>query len=154
MSDPPYDDTEAEAAWILSMRRQVEDYLRREGLVHEGIGADPAWHVPDVTSIWAIESRKSPGWVGWWAISGDHPTDHISSANTKHPRAALRAFCARWRELVRCMRHGVPHPAIRLGDPGDTEELADLFEPRVELLESWSADDGLWDYDEAEFEDH
>ena len=153
MPDRPYDDPELEEEWVLSMRRKVEDYLRNQNLDHGEIGEWPAWHVMPITSIWAIESKKSPGWVGWWAIGGDHPTDYISSAQTRHPRGALRAFCAQWNEIAQYMNRGVPHPTIKLGDPSNWDELAKIMETHIRTFEKWAADDEVWDYDESEFEE-
>lgn len=151
MSDHSDDDPANETDWVLSMRREVEDYLRDQDLDHGEIGDWPAWHIAPITTIWAIESRISPGWVGWWVICGDHQTDYVSSAQTEHPRAVLRALCTQWKELVRSMKRGEPHPTMRLDGSGELEELANLFEVRIKTFKEWAADDGVWNYDEGEF---
>ena len=80
---PELDDeaAEAEERWCYEQQRKVADYLRSQGLNHGRIGEWPAWHIDPFVSIWAIESLDWPGWIGWWAISGDLPTDYISSAD-------------------------------------------------------------------------
>jgi hypothetical protein len=63
-TDEPYDDPAVEERWCESRRVEVVDYLRREGVGHRRVGEWPAWHVAPYVSVWAVESRTRPGWVG------------------------------------------------------------------------------------------
>ena len=117
MSKPDYDDAAVEERWCAEHRDAVADYLKRQKVDHGEIGEWPAWHVAPYVSIWAIESKKSRGWVGWWAISGDLPTDYISAEKIKHPREALRAIGQRWLEVSGYMKSGKHHPTIVVGNP-------------------------------------
>ena len=152
--EPDYDDPETEERWCMERREEVADYLQGQGLNHGEIGEWPAWHVPPYVSIWAIESVKEPGWVGWWAICGDLPTDYISAAGIgMHPRAALRAFCKQWQTVADAMRDKRKPADITIGRPEDWPTLEPLLSSRIGILQRWAADDSVWDYDESEFEE-
>ena len=64
-----------EETWCAERRNDAVQYLRNQRLDHGAVGEVPAWFAVPYISIWAIESRKVPGSVGWWVISGDLPTD-------------------------------------------------------------------------------
>ena len=138
-------DRDDEERWCAARREDVAAYLRARGLVHGRIGDWPAWHVEPLVSVWAVESAASPGWVGWWAVAGDLPTDYVTVGTVRHPRQGLRDLCARWNELADCMRRGVPHPTVRFGDPSSWPTLAPLLESRAQLLRAWADDDSLWE---------
>ena len=87
-----------EDQWIADQRRDVVHYLAAEGVEHGGVGEDPAFHVHPYLALWAVQSRRSAGAIGWWALSGDVPKDYISSNDGRHPREALRAFARHWRD--------------------------------------------------------
>ena len=75
-------------------------YLAREQLEHGQVGEVPAWFVEPYVSVWAVESLRAPGWVGWWVICGDLPTDVMSANEIKHPRDAVRAFSRSWMDIA------------------------------------------------------
>src|SRR5258708_1199315 len=103
-----------EGRWGGERRKEVRGFLAGESVRHGRIGSWPAWHVEPYVSVWAVESLARPGWVGWWVICGDLPTDYVSSARIKHPRTALRAFAKRWLAVANCMRRGRAHPTVQL----------------------------------------
>jgi hypothetical protein len=140
-----YDDPEVEERWCTEQRDHVEEYLKAQNVVHGEIGEWPAWHVPPYVAVWAIESRKNPGWVGWWAISGDVPTDYISAEKVKHPREAMRIFSEVWGEVSGYMLRGEHHPTIRIGKEEDWPVLGDLLKRRSELLAQFADDDSAWE---------
>src|SRR5688572_31851449 len=78
MSGVDYDDSDVEKQWCETARSQVARYLETQSVSHGQIGEWPAWHVAPYVSIWAVESQARPGWVGWWVICGDLPTDYVS----------------------------------------------------------------------------
>jgi hypothetical protein len=137
-------DSETEEQWIASQRQQVIDYLRGEQVEHLGVGESPAFHVHPYLALWAVQSRRSPGAVGWWALSGDVPTDYISSSEARHPREALRAFARQWHDWSAHMLRGETHPDYRLTAGEESPELGDLLRRRAELLERFADDEEVW----------
>lgn len=95
-------------------------------------------------SIFAIESKKSPGRVGWWVIAGDLPTDYVSAATIKHPRDAVRALAERWSKLADEMAQGRANEDIKIGERKDWPETIPLLRSRSKLLLEWVADDTIW----------
>jgi hypothetical protein len=144
MSDDEDDDDlteEEEEAWCAERRLQVEAYLKRQGLTHGDVGEWPAWHVAPYVSVWAIESLKAPGAVGWWAICGDLPTDYCGSApDCANPRQALRRFAETWLASLA----DTPQDAAELGQTGLPTDVGDLLRSRAELLLEWVADEDGW----------
>jgi hypothetical protein len=88
---------DVERSWEAEQRQNVAAYLKVEGLTHGEIGTDPAWAVYPYVSVWAVESVRSPGWVGWWAISGDLPTDYCSADGARDPRSAVQRVAESWK---------------------------------------------------------
>jgi hypothetical protein len=148
MPKPDYDDPDVEERWCALQRKVVTDYVHAQNVKHGRIGEWPAWHVAPYASIWAIESHARPEWIGWWVISGDLPTDYISSADVEppqHPRKAIRIFARNWLELVKAWKDGREIENFRIGGPGMHDELGPLLEARATLLVQWADDDSLWE---------
>jgi hypothetical protein len=148
MDEPDYDDPEVEERWCAEKRQCVAEYLRSQGVEHGRIGEWPAWHLAPYVSIWAIESRDRPEWIGWWAICGDLPTGYISSADVEppqHPRKAIRAIAQFWLKVVDAWSHGLEYEGYRIGGPYSHQELAPLLEARAKLLIDFADDESLWD---------
>jgi hypothetical protein len=148
MKKPDYDDPAVEERWCNEQRVNVANYLSSQKVQHGRIGDWPAWHVAPYVSIWAIESLARPEWIGWWVISGDLPTDCISSADVKppqHPRKAIRAIAKRWVKQVEAWKEGRDYKGIRIPGPHSHKELAPLLEKRARLLIEWADDDSLWE---------
>ena len=143
-----YDDPEVEAQWFVDRRKEVEEYLSREGVAHGQVGEVPAWSVAPYVSIWAIESLKSPGSVGWWAISGDLPNDYVSAKGINNPRDAMRAIATLWQEASEHMLRGEKHPTFSIGAGDSDEELAPLLASRAETLLGWADDPEAWEDDD------
>lgn len=135
------DPTDAdEEAWCLERRNEVIAYLSNQPVRVGEVGEVPAWFTAPLASIWAIESLKSPGSVGWWAISGDLPTDYCSAHECHHPRLAMRRFAEQWRTALDRTR---PEQQT-IDDLGLPISLAPLLQARADLLIRFSNDDGLW----------
>lgn len=99
-------------------------------------------------SLWAIESSEVLGSIGWWALSGDVPLDHISAADIEPPqlpRKALRVFSENWEEIVRAWEEGKEPANVRLGSVGDREVLGPLLTTRAKFLLELAEDDELWE---------
>lgn len=146
MTTPDYEDHATENRWCADRRAQVADYLAEEGVAHGQIGEWPAWHIAPVVSVWAIESKRKTGWVGWWVICGDLPTDYVSAATIKHPRKAVEAFARRWQQHCETTRAGASDPELSIGRGQTTPtELIPLLASRAATLASWAQDDTLWE---------
>lgn len=140
-----FENPEVVERWCAEQRAQVKNYLNEQKTDHGEIGAWPAWHVAPIVAVWAIESKITPGCVGWWAISGDAPTDYISADKAKHPRDALRLFSEVWAEVSGFMLRGESHPTIKIGTPEDWPKLANLLKRRAYLLAQFAEDDAVWE---------
>ncbi|MCZ8137770.1 MAG: DUF4826 family protein [Armatimonadota bacterium] len=147
MSDELQDEmTEAEEEqWCDERRAEVVEYLARTAIAHRQIGEWPAWHLPPYVSLWAIESGENPGWVGWWVICGDLPTDYVSAQTIKHPREAMRALADRWAPAAERMARSEAPEDFSLGQPEDWPTLAPLLASRAALLQDFAADDAMWE---------
>lgn len=134
-----------EDSWIQAQRKDAVGYLRRQRVkASRRVGKYPAFHVHPYLALWAVESKRSPGSIGWWAITGDLPTDYISSSEGRHPRDALRAFARHWKELSKFMLRGEAHPDCRIGTPREWPELGDLLRRRARIIQRYADDDGIW----------
>jgi hypothetical protein len=133
-----------EATWRSERRRQVVDYLDGANLAYGSVGESPAWFLFPYVSIWAVESVKNPGWVGWWIICGDCPTDYVTCRGDRTPRAAMRDFASRWRAAVPYLSRGEQHPDFVVGRPGEAKNLAPLLAERAQALEAFAADEDIW----------
>jgi hypothetical protein len=131
-----------DAAWISTQRQIVERYLVDEGLEHDGVSREPRWFVSPYVAIWAIRSKKSPDRVGWWAISGDLPTDYMTTEREHCAADILRAFAARWRDAARRMALGMQPDGFVIGPPDRARELAPLLEARSKLLKEFAEGEG------------
>ena len=145
---PDYDNPEIEAKWFAECRVEVAEYLKHEGVTHGKIGEKPAWSVAPYVSIWAIESHKSPGSVGWWAISGDLPNDYVSGSSAGTPQEAMRAIASLWKEKSQYMARGERHPTFVIGTGENDEELASMLSSRAEMLLEWANDQEVWEENE------
>jgi len=145
MADPDYDDPVVEQQWCADRRAHVCRYLANEGVEHGQIGEWPAWHLAPHVSVWAIESKLKPGWVGWWVLCGDLPTDYVSAGKIKHPREALQAIADRWLRHCDAVRSGAPSE-MSIGGATDTPpELLSLLEVRATMLAIWAQEDSMWE---------
>jgi hypothetical protein len=145
METPDYDDPEVEEEWCRIGHGEVMEYLAAEGVPHGEVADWPVWYVVPFLSVWAVESRKHPGSVGWWVIYGDLPTDYVSAGEVDHPREVLRAIAWRWKEFVDAARAGKAPDDESMDTETPKPELLDLLEGRAGLLLEMAADDDAWD---------
>lgn len=134
-----------EEAWVSREREKVVDYLSSQRCEHAGVGEWPAFHVDSYVALWAVQSPTASGQIGWWAISGDLPTDYMSSSSGYHPRDALRHFSAEWMTVAEAMARGEEHPRTKIGPPELWPQMAPLLKSRAEILKDFADDDGIWE---------
>jgi hypothetical protein len=132
------------AVWCDECRARVGTYLSDQAVVHGRIGESPAWCVPFVMSVWGVESIIAPGWVGWWVLCGDGPTDYVSAQDIRSPRGAVRTISKRWATASTFLGRGENPPDSRLGSPDSRPQLAPLLQSRAELLLRWVDDNSVW----------
>lgn len=132
---------EEEEAWCGAGREQVVDYLGHQDLRHGEVSEWPAWHLAPYVGIWAVESLKTPGSVGWWVICGDLPSDYCSSDDgCDNPRRAMRKFAETWQQAITATADG----ASTLGDTGLSAKLAPVLQSRIDFLLDMVRDDEIW----------
>lgn len=123
-----------DVAWTASQRELVAAYLVSQGLDHGGVSHEPRWFLPPYVAVWAIRSKANPDRVGWWAISGDLPTDYMTCSHEHDPGDVLLAFSRLWKAAAERMAVGEIPVGIMIGDPRHARELAPLLAKRAELL--------------------
>lgn len=139
----------SETAWIAAERQKIITYLAQQQCQHGPISPRPALHLDDCFAIWAIPSPSTADRIGWWAISGDLPTDYMSSASSAevHPRAAMRYFATQWLLIADAMAAGKPREgdgAYMMGTPDEWPRLEPMLRSRAELLRDLAEDPTLW----------
>jgi hypothetical protein len=144
LSSDEFDDPEREAAWILEQREALLEYLVHERVDHNGVPERPDWVIAPYVALWSVGSKTRPGAVGWWAISGDAPTDYMSSSEIRDARMAMRVFSRRWAKASKQMAAGVEPEDFRIGKPESWPELSSLLTSRAELLGEWAEDEDMW----------
>lgn len=136
---PTIDDPE-DAAWGAQQRQVVIDYLASQGCEHNGVSLEPRWFVSPYVAVWAVRSKANPDWVGWWAISGDLPTDYMTAAHQSTAGDVLIAFATRGRAAAEHMKSGKQLDGCTVGDPSRSKELAPLLQTRADLLQEFGED--------------
>lgn len=144
MNSEDYDDPEVEAQWLVEQRGNVQRYLVGQGVQHPDVDVDAAWFIAPYVSLWTVSSLAKPPAVGWWAISGDLPTDYLSGNDATGPRSALDAFSKRWREVATYMIRGEVHPTIKVGSRQNDPQLGDLLMRRAQIIDGWVQDAIMW----------
>lgn len=129
--------------WAGQERERVKLYLESEGIQSPNVQW-PAFDVPPYFAIWAVESKRSPGKVGWWAFSGDCPTDYVSEDGSCHPRNALKRLLQQWQSYLPELDAGRQPAGARIGTSQTPEGLGKLLESRITLLTRLLNDDERW----------
>ncbi|MEM6853807.1 MAG: DUF4826 family protein [Planctomycetota bacterium] len=127
---------ESDAAWFAKQHKVVVAYLRSQGCDHAGVSLEPRWFLSPYLAIWAVRSKANPDAVGWWAISGDVPTDYMTAAcDIRNNADVLAAFGTRWSKSAESMSRG---EYFGIGKSQDARELAPLLQTRAEMLHELS----------------
>jgi hypothetical protein len=104
-----------ERKWVAAERGKVIAYLSSQGCDHAGVGDWTAFHIDPYVALWTVQSPSAPGRIGWWAISGDLPTDYMSSRSGYHPRDAMRYLSTQWLAVSDCMDRGRSYDGYTIG---------------------------------------
>ena len=140
MSSPPT----PEELWCAARAAEVAACLAAQAVEHGRVGAWPAWHVLPYASLWAVESRDRPEWIGWWVICGDLPTDLLPAHDLATPRDALRAFGKRWALHGDCLDRGEVPLAWAKRPDAELPKLAATLKRRGAALQVWADDEAAW----------
>ncbi|MEM6393305.1 MAG: DUF4826 family protein [Planctomycetota bacterium] len=126
-----------EAAWAVRQREVVESYLQEQGCEHAGVSLEPRWFLSPYLAVWAVRSKADPDFIGWWAISGDVPTDYLTATdNIQCVADVLSAFSYQWSEAAEKIRNG---EYAGFGSPQNSDELEPLLIARAGLLQKFAA---------------
>jgi Domain of unknown function (DUF4826) len=137
-------DPSGEEEWCKARAQEVAQCVHRLQLEHGRLGTWPAWHVAPYASIWAVERKDRPEWVGWWVVAGELPTDAIPAHDLPTPRDALRAFGKRWVLHGASLDRGeVPIQWAHLPDSALPKLTAQL-KSRGQALQVWADDESAW----------
>jgi hypothetical protein len=123
-----------DAAWVAAQRDVIVAYLAHQHVEHCGVSHEPRWFLSPYVAIWAIRSRANPERVGWWAISGDLPTDYMTCGQEHDSGDVLIAFSKQWKAAAELMAGGKQLEEYVIGDPAQAEKLAPRLAARAELL--------------------
>lgn len=143
-TSPSGTDAGADLAWCDARRADIEAHLRAVCLAHGRIGEAPAFYAVPYASLWAVESKDRPEWIGFWAIAGDLPTDALPAQGIDTPRDAMRAFGKRWTNHAQALEHGEVPPAWRHLTDAQLLKLTALLRKRGPALTTWAEDDAAW----------
>lgn len=138
-------DIDVEEEWVAAERVKVIAYLEAQKCSHAGVGEWPAFHIDPYVALWAVQSPSHLGRIGWWAISGDLPTDYMSSSSGYHPREALRYFSSEWLAASEAMSRGEPYEGVKIGRPELWPVMAPLLRKRAEILRGYAENDDWWE---------
>jgi hypothetical protein len=131
--------------WVDGQRSNVEQHLTQQGIDDPTVGPWPAFEIAPHFAIWPVESKTTPGDVGWWAFSGDCPTDHVKEDGPCHPRHALTNLLRKWRTCIPYLKKGEQPPESNFTGDTDMATLAELLQTRVGILEELHGDEKLWE---------
>lgn len=130
----------AEAAWAAAQRERVVEYLASQNVDHRGVSLEPRWLLSPYVAIWAVRSKANPDRIGWWAISGDLPTDYLTCGKERDNADVLLAFSTQWKKAAAQMAKGLQLPDYQIGPPGREKELAPMLLSRADILEEFADD--------------
>jgi hypothetical protein len=136
----PAIDDPIEATWAAEQRTRVLEYLASQRIEHAGVSLEPRWSLSPYVAVWAVRSKAQPDRIGWWAISGDLPTDYITRTNERNDADVLLSFSRQWKTLTTQMAAGIRQPQYTIGPAGSEKEFAPLLLTRAELLEEFAHD--------------
>lgn len=127
-----------ESAWVTTQRQRVVQYLASQQVQHAGVSLEPRWFLSPYVAGWAVRSKANPDRIGWWAISGDLPTDYITCTHEQDSADVLLSLSRDWKEAAAQMSKGVSPPGCQIGPPGHEKELAPLLLSRANILEKFA----------------
>jgi len=133
-------DDPTDAAWIAEQRDRVLEYLASQKVQHAGVSLEPRWFLSPYVAVWAVRSNTHADRIGWWAISGDLPTDYVTCTTERSNSDVLLSFSRQWKTLAAEMAVGKRSPHYHIGPAGSEKEFAAMLLTRAELLADFAND--------------
>jgi len=99
---------------------------------------EPRWFLSPHVAIWAVRSKAKADRIGWWAISGDVPTDYVTCTNEVDEADILFSFSRAWKARGAQMASGIQSAECRIGPVDQAKELAPMLMTRAELLDDFA----------------
>lgn len=141
---PEIDTEEQEARWLAAERQRVEEYLEAEGLEHGALPSEPELHMAPHLALWLVAGPRAEG-GSWWVVSGDVPTDHVSSQRAPDARQALRSLSKKWRTAASVMAARTDADNADHAGPEESRRVAEQLFDRARRLWDLAAQDDLWE---------
>ncbi|WP_333796503.1 DUF4826 family protein [Rheinheimera sp.] len=79
--------------WVRQQFQKANLHLAEQGIVMDNVAVQESRYLPPYVAVWKINALNRQG---YWAISGDLPTDYLEASGAIDAREALRAFSLRW----------------------------------------------------------
>ncbi|MCH7820789.1 MAG: DUF4826 family protein [Proteobacteria bacterium] len=138
------DTDEAVTAWIRETLDKAVQEITSLGVIDDKlVEARPVWSVPYKVMIGQVRVANDQSTFRW-IISGDLPTDHISSTVAATPREAVRYFSIKWQRDATRYNDPAARKAHGLDETLDWNQLTEKLVAKAEELYDMAGDDRLW----------
>jgi len=136
---------EAVTAWIRDTLDKAVHEITSLGVIDDKlVEARPVWSVPYRVLIGQVREASDRSAFSW-IISGDLPTDHISSTVAATPREALRYFSIKWQQDAARYNDPAERSAHGLDESKDWAQMTEKLIAKAEELYDMAEEDRLWD---------
>jgi Domain of unknown function (DUF4826) len=136
---------DAEQRWLSERRREALAYIAAQPIEAGELGEVPAWYLYPYLALWAVESGRNPGWIGWWVLCGDCPTDYVACSGDRSPRTAILELSSIWNKLAESMAAGNRGDEVWIKSERRPEDLAPLLCARAQALAELAKSDEFYD---------
>lgn len=123
-----------QAIWLEECRKNIRAYVISRDVVCQKIPLAPLWAESPFTSVWVIKGVGIPGFDGWYAIAGDHPTDLVGLGNLGSPADVLNYFSEKWTASAETLMQGKPVGDFRIPQGADLERYGAVIADRASKL--------------------
>ncbi len=134
---------EGEARWLAEQHRHLIEYLERESVRHADVPDEPELHIPPYLALYHLPAASDSN-TGWWVITGDVPTDHVSDHRADDGRQALRAFARKWRTAAGVMAERQDADNADGATPEQSQAAARHLFERAKMLHQLAQKDEIW----------
>lgn len=93
-----------------------------------------------LTSIWVVQSVGTPGFHGWFVVTGDHPTDIVGMGGVEGAKDALVHFSNKWQRAANILMEGEDYPDFRIENIEDRPKIGWAISQRAEAFKELAMD--------------